>query len=129
MKLTDRIESLKKIEMDCQSALYNWGIETDKYYPEKVMNWSRCIRAMFTAKELWDDDKYGEALGLLNNWKNIFKTFIDKTNTTELMSNCLENITTDAMNITNEYDDWKMRNDTVYFEEIKKYELSNVELN
>ena len=45
------------------------------------------------------------------------------------MSNCLENITTDAMNITNEYDDWKMRNDTVYFEEIKKYELSNVELN
>jgi hypothetical protein len=125
----DKIDSLKKIEMDCQRSLYHWGIETDKYYPEKIMNWSRCVRSMFTAQQLWDDEKYGEALGLLNSWNPVFKTFISSSNTTDLISNCLENITSSAVKIREGYDDWNLRNQTVYFEEIKKYELSNVELN
>ena len=86
------------------------------------MNWSICMRAMFKAKQLWEDEKHGEALGLLQSWKKTFKTFID-TSSQDFLVTCLEPITKNATEIKDLYEDWNVRNNTVYFEEIQNIEL------
>jgi len=121
-KLSEKVNSLKQIETECQHALYQWGIESENYHPEKIMNWSICMRAMFKAKQLWEDEKHGEALGLLQSWKKTFKTFID-TSSQDFLVTCLEPITKNATEIKDLYEDWNVRNNTVYFEEIQNIEL------
>jgi hypothetical protein len=120
--LTEKVDALKHIETECQNALYHWGVESENYHPEKIMNWSICMRAMFRSKQLWEDEKHGEALGLLQHWKKTFKTFMEQTSQDFLVT-CLEPITKNAIEIKELYEDWKIRNDTVYFEEIQKIEL------
>ena len=90
------------------------------------MNWSRCIRAMFTSKTWWENERYGEAIGLMAKWNPVFKNFIHSNNGTEIIVSCLESITKEAVEIKDLYQEWKDRNNTVYFEEIKYNELPKI---
>tara|TARA_A100001015_G_scaffold190854_1_gene212662 strand:+ start:2628 stop:3563 length:936 start_codon:yes stop_codon:yes gene_type:complete len=126
LDLKKKVSALESIESECQTALYQWSKEANNYYPEKIMNWSRCIRAMFTAKTWWEEEKYGEAIGLLSKWNPVFKKFIHSNNGTDIISSCLESITKEAVEIKDLYQEWKDRNNTVYFEEIKYNELPKI---
>lgn len=118
--ITDKnaIRLLKRVEGQCHKSLAQWMNEDNA----ALMNWARASRALLLARTYTEEDEWGKALGLVNDWEPILNRLISDNHLNIIM----ETLVTQLNEIVDKQDDWAKTNHHVHFQEVESVPLEDV---
>ena len=118
--ITDKnaLRLLMRIEGQCHKSLAHWMNEDNA----ALMNWARAARALLLARTHTENDEWGKALGLVNDWEPILNRLISDNHLNIIM----ETLVTQLREVVEKRDDWAKTNHHVHFQEVESVPLEDI---
>ena len=119
-EISDRnaVRVVSRMEGLCKKSIAEWSNHDNS----GLMNWSRATRAIFTARLHAENDNFGNAIGLVQDWDTVLTRLIN----TNHLNIIMENLVVALRVITNQVEDWKVTNQHVHFQTVETPELEEI---
>lgn len=111
------VKLLNRIESTCNKSVTHWVLKNSI----SLMNWARVGNAIIHARIFSEEDEYGKALGLLNNWESLYEKLV----ISDRLNAVMECFVVQLNIIKENQSDWITSNNNIHYKAIELPELKS----
>jgi hypothetical protein len=109
------LKLLNRIENDSNKSIVKWAAVLNV----SLMNWARVGKAIIQARVYSENDEYGKAIGLIDNWESSFTKLKDS----DKLNIVMECFVTQLQLILDLRNDWSTSNNNIHYKPIEVPDL------